>query len=117
MVSPRGTKPYLLIIMLALSVFFSMCARVIFSPLMPSLRDSLNFGLSVAGSLFLLVSVAYGISMLLSGFISCKIGHVRTVFTALILIASGLLISALAPTIPLLACGMALTGTGGGLYT
>jgi len=114
--SAKGTSPFLLTGMLVLAIFFSMGSRVIFSPLMPALQEEMNFGLSAAGSLFLLVNVIYGVSMLLAGFISSRIGHGKTIVMSLSAIGLGLCATAIAPGLALLSVGMLLTGAGAGLY-
>lgn len=103
--------------MLVLAIFFSMASRLIFSPLMPSLQEEMGFGLSAAGTLFLLVSVTFGLSMLLSGFLSSRLGHGGTVGISLATITLGLLLTALTRGPFLLAAGMMLIGAGAGLYS
>ena len=102
--------------MLILAIFFSMGSRAVFSPLMPALREEMGFSLATAGSLFLLVSMSYGIAMLLAGFLSSRLGHGRTVVTSLAIIALGLLISAASRGTALLAAGMILIGAAAGIY-
>jgi len=102
--------------MLVVAVFFSMVSRAIFSPLMPSLQAEMGISLATVGMLFLLVSVSYAASMLLIGFIAARIGHGNTIVTALLCIALGLLVTAVAPNVLLLAFGLLLIGGGAGAY-
>lgn len=102
--------------MLVLAVFCTMAARALFSPLMPTLQLELGFGLSTAGSLFLLVSVSYGVAMLLSGFLSSRIGHGMAIVAGLGSISIGLLTAAVAPNAWVLATAMILIGAGAGTY-
>lgn len=114
--SPGKTKPYLMTGMLVIAIFFSMGSRVIFSPLMPILQREMAFSLSTAGLLFLLVNIIYGVAMLLSGFLSARIGHGNTIVAALITITLGMVLTALAAGVPLLAGGMLIIGAGAGIY-
>jgi predicted MFS family arabinose efflux permease len=114
--SQQNTRPVLMITMLVIAVFFSMGSRAIFSPLMPSMQEELGINLSTVGTLFLLVSVSYGIAMLLSGFLTARIGHGKTIVTALAAISLGLALSAVATNLILLACGLILIGAGAGTY-
>jgi len=111
-----GNGSVLMISMLMVAVFFSMAARAIFSPIMPSLQSDLNIGLATAGSLFLFISVTYAVAILLAGFLAARIGHGLTIVVALALIAVGLFISAAAPGVVLMAVGMAFIGAGAGIY-
>ncbi len=112
----QNNRPGLLITMLIIAVFFSMAARVIFSPLMPALQDELGGTLSTAGTLFLLTNISYALAMLFSGFLAARIGHGKTIVAALVSITLGLLLTAIAPGLMLLAAGMLLIGAGAGAY-
>ncbi|NNK96819.1 MAG: MFS transporter [Desulfobacterales bacterium] len=106
----------MLMSMLVVAVFFSMASRAIFSPLMPMLQKEMGVTLSLAGTLFLLLSISYAVAMLFCGFLAARIGHGKTIVTALAMIAFGLLLAALAPNVPLLAVGLFLIGAGAGTY-
>ncbi len=102
--------------LLMVAVFFSMAARIIFSPLMPSLQNDLNFTLTTAGTLFMFVSISYAASMLFAGFLSARIGHDKTIVAALATITLGLGISGAAGGVVLLGVGMICIGIGAGVY-
>ncbi len=72
--------------------------------------------LSLAGTLFLLISISYAAAMLFSGFLAARIGHGMTIVSALACITLGLLVCAVAPGIAILALGMLLIGAGAGAY-
>ncbi len=114
--APAKNRPVLMIFMLVVAVFFSMASRAIFSPLMPSLQNEMGVTLSVAGTLFLLISTSYAAAMLFSGFLAARIGHGMTIVSALACISLGLLVTAAAPGIMILALGMLLIGAGAGAY-
>ncbi len=105
-----------MISMLVIAVFFSMASRTIFSPLMPMLQKELGFSLSTAGTLFFLISVIYGVTMLFSGFLSARIGHGKAIVVALAAISLGLFLAAVSRGIVPLAMGMLLIGAGAGTY-
>ncbi|MEJ2057310.1 MAG: MFS transporter [Desulfofustis sp.] len=102
--------------LLMVAVFFSMAARVIFSPLMPSLQRDLNFTLTSAGTLFMFVSISYAASMLFAGFVSARIGHGKTIVAALATITVGLGVSGAAGGVVMLGVGMVCIGVGAGAY-
>ena len=102
--------------MLMMAVFFSMIARAVFSPIMPSVQEDLGISLATAGSLFLLVNVAFAASMLGSGLLSSRVGHGMTVVASLALVAAGLLVSAVATGIVMVSSGMICIGLGAGIY-
>lgn len=114
--APRKNRPVLMMSMLVVAVFFSMASRAIFSPLMPSLQKEMGVTLSIAGTLFLLLSISYVVVMLFSGFLAARIGHGMTIVASLACITLGLLVSAVAPGILLLAVGMLFIGAGAGAY-
>lgn len=114
--SPQNSRPILMLSMLVIAVFFTMASRAIFSPLMPSLQSDMGITLSMAGALFLLVSVSYAAAMLFSGFLAARIGHGKTIVVALLAISLGLLITAVAAGVVLLAIGMLFIGAGSGAY-
>ncbi|MFW6312858.1 MAG: MFS transporter, partial [Spirochaetota bacterium] len=115
---PESPTPRPLVMMgvLVFTVFCSMLSRVIFSPLMPTLQSDFGFTLTVAGSLFLLINVSYGLALLLAGFLSSRIGHGRTIGVALATVSGGLILSAVSVGLWSLAAGIAVIGAGAGLY-
>ncbi len=110
------TRPLLMMSMLVVAVFCSMAARVIFSPLMPTLQREMGITLATAGSVFLLISISYGAAMLFSGFLSSRVGHGKAIVVALGAISLGLLVTAVATSFGLLAAGTVLIGAGAGTY-
>ena len=64
--------------------FLSFTSRVILAPLMPTIEKDLGIGHAEAGSLFLLISAGYFVSLLGAGFLSSRLTHRRTiVFSAI----------------------------------
>jgi NNP family nitrate/nitrite transporter-like MFS transporter len=88
-VSFRRNLPALLLLT---SVFLlNFISRVIFSPLLPEIQLDMNLAHAVAGSLFLFLSSGYFISILLSGTVSSRLGHKRTIVVSAV--GSGLMLS------------------------
>src|SRR5512139_2107067 len=67
-------------------------ARVIFSPLMPTIEKDLKIGHDEAGSLFLLMYFGYCGGLMASGFVSSRLSHRRTIFLSSIAVGFGLMI-------------------------
>ena len=105
-----------MITMLVIAIFLSMTSRTIFSPLMPMLQKELGISLSTAGTLFFMISLSYGVTILFAGFLSSRIGHGKAIVTALAAISLGLLLSAVSWGILPLSMGMVLIGAGAGIY-
>ena len=59
--------------------FFNLLSRLIFSPLLLSIENDLHISHSASGSLFVFLSCGFAITMMLSGFISAKVSHKRTI--------------------------------------
>ncbi|TVR29184.1 MAG: MFS transporter [Spirochaetaceae bacterium] len=110
------TRPLLMMTLLVLTVFCSMAGRIVFAPLMPVLQSEMGFRLSTVGSLFLLVSVGYGVTMLASGFVAARFGHGLTIVAALTAISLGLALAAMASRLWMVASSMGLIGIGAGAY-
>ena len=58
------------ILFLAGIFFLNFLGRIILAPLLPTIEKDLSLGHSEAGSLFLLISLGYFISLLGSGFVA-----------------------------------------------
>ncbi|TVR67239.1 MAG: MFS transporter [Spirochaetaceae bacterium] len=110
----REAAPHITFV--ALIVFFSMYSRLLLSPLLVFIQQDLVIGPALATRLFLTSSVSYSSVMLLSGFFTARMLHRRTIALASALIGLGLVIMALAPNLPAMHIGVAVIGSGSGLY-
>jgi predicted MFS family arabinose efflux permease len=72
--------------------FLNFVSRVIFSPLLPVIERELGIDHTRSGSLFLILSVGYFLSILSSGFISSKINHKRSIVLSCSLLGCVLLV-------------------------
>ena len=99
------------------SIFFlSFIGRIIFSPLMPAIENDLGLTHADAGVLFLMISLGYFVSLIGSGFISCRIGHKKTIVISSVAVGVMLWVISLCETLWGIRTGMFLIGLAAGLY-
>ena len=110
----RSQLPVLLF--LALIFFINFTARVIFSPLMPTIEADLSLTHSDAGLLFLLISFGYFIGMLGSGFLSAAVTHKKTISLSAIAVGLTLLPISFSSNKWILLIGLFALGLSAGLY-
>ncbi len=70
------------ILFITLIFFLTFVARVLISPLMPEIEESLGISHSQSGSLFLFMSAGYFLSLIGSGYISARIFHRNTIIVS-----------------------------------
>jgi NNP family nitrate/nitrite transporter-like MFS transporter len=104
------------VIFLSVVFFANMLSRTIFSPLLPSLEEDLGIYHAKAGGLLLLVAVGYGSSMVLSGFLSARITHRRTILLSNGLVSVGLVAVALGRSLLHVRIAVLFLGLCCGLY-
>ena len=110
----RNQFPVLLF--LALIFFINFTARIIFSPLMPTIEADLSLTHSDAGLLFLLISFGYFIGMLGSGFLSAAVTHKKTISLSAIAVGLTLLPISFSSNKWILLIGLFVLGLSAGLY-
>ncbi len=93
--------------------FFS---RVIFSPLLPSIEQSLSLSHGTAGAFFLILSCGYFISLVGSGYISSKLSHKKTIILSMLAISASLFLIASVTTLIYLQCAFFIMGMAAGIY-
>jgi len=110
----RAALPSL--VFLAALFYLNFTSRVIFSPLLPTISGELGLTHTEAGSLFFCISAGYFVSILLSGHVSGRINHKRTIILSSV--ASGLMLLLLSTFRSLMAIRFGLVGLGfcAGLY-
>ena len=91
-------------------------ARIIWSPLLPTIEQDLGISHTRAGSLFLYVSLGYLIGLLGSGFISSWITHRKAVILSAIVVGGALIWIAFWQGFWALQSGLFVLGIGGGFY-
>jgi NNP family nitrate/nitrite transporter-like MFS transporter len=99
------------------SIFFvNFTARIIFSPLMPTIEADLSLTHSDAGLLFLLISFGYFMGMLGSGFVSAAANHKKTISLSAIAVGLTMLPIAFSSNKWVLLIGLFVLGLSAGLY-
>lgn len=93
-----------------------MYSRLLLAPLLVFIQRDLSIGPALATRLFLTSSLSYSLVMFLSGFVTARMLHRRTIALASALIGLGLIIMALAPTLAVMHLAVAVIGSGSGLY-
>jgi NNP family nitrate/nitrite transporter-like MFS transporter len=90
--------------------FLNFISRIILSPLMPTIEMDLGIGHAEAGSLFLLISLGYFISLVGSGFFSSRFTHRKTI------VGITLLAISFSHTLREVRIGCIIVGLAAGLY-
>jgi NNP family nitrate/nitrite transporter-like MFS transporter len=104
-------------ILLLTGIFFmNFLARIIFAPLLPTIEKDLGVGHGEAGSLFLLISIGYFISLLGSGFLASRLMHRRTIILSATAIGIALLGISFSNSLAGIRLGLLLLGLAAGLY-
>lgn len=70
------------ILFITLIFFLTFVARVLISPLMPEIEESLGISHAQSGSLFLCMSMGYFLALIGSGYISARIFHRNTIIVS-----------------------------------
>lgn len=113
----KGIRPNISTILLLVSViFFVFVARVIYSPLLPSIEQDLHLNHTQAASFFLFITVGYTVMNVFSGFIASWLGHRSTIAVAALLVSAATVFIALSPSLILIHLGLVFVGVGAGLY-
>ena len=104
------------ILLLVSVIFFIFLARVIYSPLLPSIEGDLHLSHTQAASFFLFITLGYVVMNIFSGFIACWLGHRKTIFLAVLLVSSATLLIAVTSSLLSIRAGLIVVGLGAGLY-
>jgi len=96
--------------------FLNFLARIILSPLMPTVEKDLKIGHDEAGSLFLLISLGYCVGLLASGFVSSRLYHRKTIFLSSIAVGLGIMIVSISHNLWAIRSGLIFLGMAAGFY-
>ena len=96
--------------------FLNFLSRIILSPLMPTIEEDLKIGHDEAGSLFLLISLGYCLGLLVSGFVSSRLRHRRTILLSSIAVGGALIVVSISHDLWGIRLGLVLVGMAAGLY-
>ena len=99
------------------SIFFiNFISRVIPAPLMPTMETDLGLGHSQAGSMFLMISLGYFVTMASAGLVSARLGQRRTIVVSALGVGTGMLLVAFSQSLFTLRLAFIVVGLGAGLY-
>jgi NNP family nitrate/nitrite transporter-like MFS transporter len=104
------------ILLLVLVIMFLFMARLIYSPLLLSIEESLGLGHAEAASFFLFITIGYSGMMIFSGFVAAAIGHRATIALSVLLATAGLLTVSFSFSLWGMRAALVLLGIGAGLY-
>ena len=104
------------ILLLSQIFLLNFLGRVILAPLLPTIERDLAVGHGEAGSLFLLISLGYFISLLGSGFVASWLMHYRTIILSASAIGLALVAISFSDSQPGVLLGLVLLGLSAGLY-
>jgi NNP family nitrate/nitrite transporter-like MFS transporter len=108
--------PLLPLLFLAGVFYLNFVARVALAPLLPVIARDLGLGHAAAGSLFLFQSVGHAGGLLLSGFISWRLGHRQTIVISTLALGAALLALAAGTSAAAMRAVMPVLGAAAGLY-
>ena len=110
-------RPQLGPILLLTGIFFlNFTARIMLAPLMPIIEKDLGVGHGEAGSLFLLISAGYFISLLGAGFLSSRLTHRRTVILSSTAVGLALIGISVSNSQWAIRLGLFMLGVAAGIY-
>ncbi len=104
------------ILFIALLFFLTFMARVVLSPLMPSLESEMRISHGQAGAIFFLLSIGYFLALLGSGFLSAKITHKYTIVCSVVVVGFALVAIAAGRGLYSLRAAVFFLGMASGLY-
>ena len=104
------------IFLLAAIFLLNFLGRVILAPLLPTIERDLGFGHTEAGSLFLLISMGYFVSLVASGFVASRLMHYRTISLSASAIGLALVTISFSNSQAGVLLGLVLLGLAAGLY-
>ena len=104
------------ILFLTTIFFTNFFARIVPSPLMPSIETDLDLNHSQAGSLFLVIAAGYFITLMGSGFVSSRINHRRTIVLSATILGLAFMATSLSNSLAEIRAGLLVVGMATGLY-
>jgi len=96
--------------------FLNFSTRTIISPLLPIIEDELAISHAMAGSIFSFLSLGYTITLLLSGFLSPRIGYKRSIVLGFTILIAAVFCLKYARSYPSFAVATLFVGLGAGIY-
>jgi MFS transporter, NNP family, nitrate/nitrite transporter len=117
MASQKDFRCNLMPLLLLAGIFLlNFLSRIILAPFLLAVERDLDLSHGEAGSLFLFISVGYCISLVLSGFLSARINHRRTIIVSALALGVVLLAVATSHSLGAVRFGLVFLGLATGLY-
>ncbi len=91
-------------------------SRIVLSPLMPAMEQSMGFSHAEAGRTFLFLAVGVAAGLLLNGHVSRRLTHRLTIVVSAVSLGLLMVLASLSPDLVVLQATVALYGLGAGLY-
>jgi NNP family nitrate/nitrite transporter-like MFS transporter len=91
-------------------------ARIILSPLLPTIEKDLGASHGAAGTLFLLVSIGYFVALLCAGVVSCRLLHKKTIILSAVAVGATLIAISFSRNMTEMRLGFFVLGIAAGLY-
>ena len=91
-------------------------SRIILSPLMPTVEKDLKMGHDEAGSLFFMISLGYCVGLLISGFISSRLTHRKTILLSSIALGGAVIFVSISHHLWMIHFGLIFVGMAAGFY-
>lgn len=104
------------LLLLALIFFLNFMARIILAPLLPTVEKDLGIGHGEAGSLFLLISIGFFITLFGSGFFSSRLNHKKTIILSSATLGVALLVVSFSNSLWGIRIALLILGMAAGLY-
>jgi len=104
------------VVFLVVIFFINFIARVILSPLLPTIEKELGISHGEAGSFFFLISAGYVIALLGSGFLASRLSHKITIVISITGVGLMLLWISCASSLGTMSVGLFGLGLAAGLY-
>jgi NNP family nitrate/nitrite transporter-like MFS transporter len=104
------------ILFLTTIFFLNFIGRIVFAPLLPSIETDLGIAHAEAGSFFLVTSVGYFISLLCSGFLSCRLNHRKTIVLSALSVGVALIGISVCNSLWTVRLALFLLGMSAGIY-
>jgi len=96
--------------------FFNFIGRIIMPPFLMGIEEEFAVTHLQAGQLFLIMSLGFGLSLLLSGFAARTLEHRKTIIVSAFAVGAGMILLSKVETFGLFKIGLFCTGIGCGLY-
>ena len=117
----RGTSDSFLgqlgpLLFLTAAFFLTFLSRIVLAPLLPAIEEALQVSHGEAGSLFLLISVGYFISLLGSGVVSSRIMHRNTIILSAVTVGLSLAVASFSKSLYGMRFAFLFLGAAAGFY-